>query len=512
MCKTDDESTGNKKEELERQPDLVIYYGHQMNYNSNPNNNLNQVCLNIVNTISQDGTVLLPMQSIGLMLELLEHIFRYLEHHKRSSTPIYLVRPKAREILASSQIYAEWLSPQRAEQAYIPEKPFAHSDYIANEKLIPLEEISAFTHKENFGDAAINFSERFCSVRNGDEHLHSGLGNKIRKPCIIISTFPSLRIGDACKILDMLCQPDSSTVTNPNSNVRNKNLVIFPEFDINVSYAMEPWRTTNIKFDHLPIDTRFNLSSAVDLLTLSLNPTRIITNRYTKDTILKSFDDPQQINILQKFLNRESQGASADYKFFNANQVKDSLSKKLLSSKPNEIHTFPARSESNSIIKVKLSEHLLKKVRFAETGQPSSWVSGFQAVITKRNGTYTVDLPLTDEADVSGSSQGTTGKNPENSKSSASASTDNQYRFTKSWPVIKPDVETTLKKLGQLNLIKSQPKIIEESSNRIAIEIESAIILEFKEHMTNLTLKKRDPESMILKKKILRCLLEVTSI
>merc|ERR1719219_1711645 len=104
----------------------------------------------------------MPMQSVGMMLEVVEHVFRYLDmKHGMKSVPVYIVRPKARDILASSQIYAEWLHPSKAEKAYKPEAPFAHDDYIQCNRLFCYEEGVAFERSEDFGDQG----EQFCQNR-----------------------------------------------------------------------------------------------------------------------------------------------------------------------------------------------------------------------------------------------------------------------------------------------------------------------------------------------------------
>merc|ERR1712048_1516438 len=167
--------------------------------------------------VQKSGCCLLPMQSVGMMLEVIDHIFKLLDSKSLKFTPVYIVRPKARDILASSQIYAEWLHPTRAEKVYKPETPFLHDDYIQCNRLFAYEEGISFERKEDYGDVGENFTMN----RSGQDFPHKGLGNGFKKPCVVIACYPSCRIGEVAKVLDLFSREEE----------RAKNTVIFTEFD-----------------------------------------------------------------------------------------------------------------------------------------------------------------------------------------------------------------------------------------------------------------------------------------
>jgi len=174
--------------------------------------------------------------------------------------------------------------------------------------------------------------------------------------------------------------------------------------------------------------------------------------------------------------------------------------KKMSASKPNESHHFPGRVDSRAILKVKLSESLSKEIKFSDTSKQNSWVCGFQACITKRNGTYTVDLP--------NACLGENENNNQNFPSSNISKKENTPKLTKAWPIVNPDTQKFIQILQNLGLKFNVSKAGQEST----LDIENCLKISFSEEATNVNLTNRSEKAIKLKKTVLKILLNLSSV
>ena len=59
-------------------------------------------------TIRAGGNVLVPCYSSGVIYDLLECLYQFIENANLGSTPFYFISPVANSSLEFSQIFAEW--------------------------------------------------------------------------------------------------------------------------------------------------------------------------------------------------------------------------------------------------------------------------------------------------------------------------------------------------------------------------------------------------------------------
>lgn len=90
------------------------------------------ICSCVLDTISDGGSVLIPIGRPGVMLQLLENISLSLES-SNLKVPIYFVSSVAEELLAFSNIIPEWLSSQLQERFCSGQPLFTHIQ-LSNEK------------------------------------------------------------------------------------------------------------------------------------------------------------------------------------------------------------------------------------------------------------------------------------------------------------------------------------------------------------------------------------------
>ena len=397
------------------------------------------------------GSVLLPMQSVGIMLEVLEEVLSFLDRRNLKQVPVYLCRPKAREILASSQIYAEWLHPKRTKNAYKPETPFIHDNYIQSNRLIVLEDVVAFERKEIFGEASIAYAEKFSQIQADDEHKHLGLGNNFKEPCIVIASYPSLRLGDAAKILSLFSNSDK-----PNS-------VIFTEADTDIKRALLPFKPTcEVKI--IPIDTRLDCERFADVLRTSFRPKHIVTSNYIAHAMEKSG---------QKLECRFTSSAPGQVHHYAANL--ESLKKG---------HVNLTQRLADEIMLVELKDDLKYLNRKPAKSENANWICSFEAVVTKRDGEYTLD----------------------------SAS---DKKIVRGCPVVAPDTDklySDLKKAGIRPLSIEKEVYEERTINLINIKNGDLKILLVSDEQTKIVLGNTREHTMALKKQVLSVLNNLISV
>lgn len=134
-------------------------------------------------TVRNNGNVLVPCYSSGVIYDLFECLSGHLDSQGLSLVPMYFVSPMAESSLAYSNIYAEWLSQSKQSKVYLPEEPFPHGQLVRCGRLKPFPNL---------------YAERFNS--------------EFRCPCIMFTGHPSLRFGDAVHFVELWGGSHNNTI------------------------------------------------------------------------------------------------------------------------------------------------------------------------------------------------------------------------------------------------------------------------------------------------------------
>uniref|UniRef100_A0A674NH28 Integrator complex subunit 9 n=1 Tax=Takifugu rubripes TaxID=31033 RepID=A0A674NH28_TAKRU len=97
--------------------------------------NMNSAATLVAMTIRAGGNVLVPCYSSGVIYDLLECLYQFIESASLGTTPFYFISPVANSSLEFSQIFAEWLCNNKQSKVYLPEPPFPHAELIQTNKL-----------------------------------------------------------------------------------------------------------------------------------------------------------------------------------------------------------------------------------------------------------------------------------------------------------------------------------------------------------------------------------------
>lgn len=242
--------------------DALIFTGLSRVPTNNPDNMLAEFCSCLALTVKGGGNVLVPCFPSGLVYDLLECLLSYMDQSGLSTVPIYFVSPVAKDCLAFSQIYSEWLHPNKQNRVYIPEPPFPHDDLIETGRL-----------------------RVFASV-------YEGLSSSFKKPCIVFAGHPSLRFGDAVHFMQMWKNSPS-------------NSVIFVEPNFPYLEVLAPFQPIQMRAYHFEIDTRTNHSNA-NMILNDIKPKNIIVPpSYTKPPPLHPHRTDLCLQVNQPLLTME---------------------------------------------------------------------------------------------------------------------------------------------------------------------------------------------------------------
>uniref|UniRef100_A0A2K5E3M3 Integrator complex subunit 9 n=1 Tax=Aotus nancymaae TaxID=37293 RepID=A0A2K5E3M3_AOTNA len=174
-------------------------------------------------TVRNGGNVLVPCYPSGVIYDLLECLYQYIDSAGLSSVPLYFISPVANSSLEFSQIFAEWLCHNKQSKVYLPEPPFPHAELIQTNKL-----------------------KHYPSI-------HGDFSNDFRQPCVVFTGHPSLRFGDVVHFMELWGKSSLNTV-------------IFTEPDFSYLEALAPYQPLAMKCIYCPIDTRLNFIQVSKLL------------------------------------------------------------------------------------------------------------------------------------------------------------------------------------------------------------------------------------------------------
>lgn len=200
----------------------------------NPDTMLGDFCSHTIQTLKNDGNVLVPCYPCGMVYDLIECIASQLTAASLTQVPIYFLSPVAEASLAYSNILGEWLTASKQCKVFIPDEPFIHSSLVRAGRL---------KHFSSVSDPA--FNEAF------------------KCPCVVFTSHPSLRFGDVVHFIQLWAQS-------------SKNLLILTEPDFPCQEVANPFLPLAMRILYTPIDTNWNFKQANNLLSHELRPKHLI--------------------------------------------------------------------------------------------------------------------------------------------------------------------------------------------------------------------------------------------
>ncbi|XP_029416975.1 integrator complex subunit 9 isoform X3 [Nannospalax galili] len=203
--------------------DVLLLTGLTQIPTANPDGMVGEFCSNLALTVRNGGNVLVPCYPSGVIYDLLECLYQYIDSAGLSSIPFYFISPVANSSLEFSQIFAEWLCHNKQSKVYLPEPPFPHAELIQTNKL-----------------------KHYPSI-------HGDFSNDFRQPCVVFTGHPSLRCGDVVHFMELWGKSSLNTV-------------IFTEPDFSYLEALAPYQPLAMKCVYCPIDTRLNFIQVSKLL------------------------------------------------------------------------------------------------------------------------------------------------------------------------------------------------------------------------------------------------------
>ncbi|XP_024929610.2 uncharacterized protein LOC107417886 isoform X2 [Ziziphus jujuba] len=138
------------------------------------------LCSCVVDSVKSGGSVLIPINRLGIVLQLLEQISDALDS-SNMKIPIYIISSVAEELLAFTNIIPEWLCKQRQEKLFSGEPLFDHVKLVKDKKLHVFPAVHS-------SELLMNWQE----------------------PCIVFSPHWSLRLGSAVHLLQRWCGDQNS--------------------------------------------------------------------------------------------------------------------------------------------------------------------------------------------------------------------------------------------------------------------------------------------------------------
>ncbi|KAJ7350140.1 Integrator complex subunit 9 [Desmophyllum pertusum] len=115
--------------------DVLIMTGITEAPTANPDAMLGEFCTHLATTLRNGGNVLVPCCPSGVLYDLFECLYSYMDGASLTSIPIYFISPVADSSLAYSNIFAEWLCQSKQSKVYLPEAPFPHAELVKTGRL-----------------------------------------------------------------------------------------------------------------------------------------------------------------------------------------------------------------------------------------------------------------------------------------------------------------------------------------------------------------------------------------
>lgn len=246
----------------------------------NPDSMLGDLFTHTIQTIKNEGNVLIPCYPCGMVYDLVECIVGQLTIAGLTQVPLYFLSPVAEESLAYANILGEWLTTMKQSKVFVPEEPFMHSSLVRAGRL---------RHFSSVSDPAFN--------------------DAFKTPCVLFTSHPSLRFGDVVHFINLWGQS-------------SKNLLVMTEPDYPCQEAINPFLPLAMKVLYIPIDTNWNFRQANNLLSGELRPAHLVLhdNYVTKPSINYGVHGLSSTDLVIELQNAIEDSGSTDATTSN-NQV-----------------------------------------------------------------------------------------------------------------------------------------------------------------------------------------------
>uniref|UniRef100_A0A8C9YPH6 Integrator complex subunit 9 n=1 Tax=Sander lucioperca TaxID=283035 RepID=A0A8C9YPH6_SANLU len=217
--------------------DVLILTGLTQMPTANPDGMLGEFCSNLAMTIRAGGNVLVPCYSSGVIYDLLECLYQFIESANLGTTPFYFISPVANSSLEFSQIFAEI--------------DICHCTVPRKETLIQTNKLKHYPS------------------------IHGDFSSEFRQPCVVFTGHPSLRFGDVVHFMELWGKSGLNTI-------------IFTEPDFSYLDALAPYQPLAMKCVYCPIDTRLNFHQVSKLLK-EVQPLHVVCpEQYTQPPLTQS--------------------------------------------------------------------------------------------------------------------------------------------------------------------------------------------------------------------------------
>ncbi|CAN1745194.1 Integrator complex subunit 9 homolog [Linum perenne] len=181
----------------------------------------------ILQSVQASGSVVIPFNRLGILLQLLEEIPKFLESLE-TDVPIYFISSIASELLAFMNTIPEWVCKPRQEKLFSGEAMFSHGDLVKSKKLHVF--------------SAIHSPELLISRTTWQE------------PCIVFAPHWSLRLGPVVHLLRRWSG--------------NENSLLVLEDGIDACIALLPFKPVEMKVLQCSFLPERRLSSGLSLISI----------------------------------------------------------------------------------------------------------------------------------------------------------------------------------------------------------------------------------------------------
>ncbi|XP_049848162.1 integrator complex subunit 9-like [Schistocerca gregaria] len=195
---------------------------------------LANLCNHVGLTISEGGSVLLPIPHVMVVADLLDTLHQYLNSVGLHTIPICFISPICDFVFQYLNISAEWLEKSKQTRVYMPANPFSHLQLIEAGSLLKFDSVK---------------DPKFTAC--------------LKKPCIFLASDSSMRAGDAVHLLHSL-----------KNDPKNAVVVIDPGVT-DVRRCLVPFEPYQLKVHVCHLDPRLLVSEAA-LLIETWRPRRLV--------------------------------------------------------------------------------------------------------------------------------------------------------------------------------------------------------------------------------------------
>ncbi|XP_072265189.1 integrator complex subunit 9 [Pyxicephalus adspersus] len=236
--------------------DVMILTGLTQIPTANPDGMVGEFCSNLAMTIRNGGNVLVPCYPSGVIYDLLECLYQYIDSAGLSNVPLYFISPVANSSLEFSQIFAECPGSTKPYSLSSKELLFSYKEKM----LIPLwvqeeHRVAQRGKTRPIVSSSILYFYQLIQTNKLKHYpsIHGEFSNEFKQPCVVFTGHPTLRFGDVVHFMELWGKSGLNTI-------------IFTEPDFSYLDALAPYQPLAMKCVYCPIDTRLNFIQVTKLL------------------------------------------------------------------------------------------------------------------------------------------------------------------------------------------------------------------------------------------------------